>query len=652
MNFITALAGVLGWSGVGGSQSTSVDGASEQVTTSLRGDNYQESETRIYRSGVERGSEVYCSDSFDCDDPEAVHVGLLGDVSDLMKNLKVSVKGKALYVNQKGYGNFVINELGKPANKSVWFLEHPQRQGELVIINFECQGKIQYYSFKKNSEDVTVEQSVGLQDHYAILQAAVALSKAVEYKPQDQFAQKANNEYYRANFSYPSQPNLATITDIQRILNMYQSSWMDALPPAEKAEAYHQKAYVQTWLVIRQAAEEIGFKENSFFSANTKDLESETHPRITSYLQSNPQYLQQIEQAHSWAAEAFSLRGNDDYIGQRRTWNMLTLTDWILPDDQSWKPQVDSFGLENNSIPGEVTSKSIASAPHPVTMALEEAAKILGVDGSGWKFPSDDDKSYTQIYSRLANDLGQLSSLEAKAGIGPQQAAEVSHWLSQKGFSIQIDSSEVEPRDIIVGSVLDVDVEWQTPGKPYQLQLDSSGFYVDAVAMGSIRESFTVSGHDRPVYRLPSNNPGVEIFITRYDDPVPTDRASLYALGKSLVPQSSSSRRQAIGGLIFPMVSYEASGSLDDVINAEITGADGNDYYVRRAFYQDRLRWNETRARAESAAVVQVVGKGLNSPDYSKYDKVDGPFIAVVVENGVPVFVAKITQEHMKEPRF
>lgn len=301
---------------------------------------------------------------------------------------------------------------------------------------------------------------------------------------------------------------------------------------------------------------------------------------------------------------------------------------------------INALGDQKERNEEQEAYKGRANAPHTIADALLASEKFLGADRK-WAFPPNG-ILFEKALTGLKKQLPKLASvLESKAQQGGVD--EVNRFLREKRFTIQLRDMK-GAYDVYTASVLDMNVRWQEPGKAVKLDLAESDKKIDAVSMPELQAVFESADHKQPIIQIETSTDET-VFMTRYDGKVPNDSTSLYRL----IYKLSRSKKAATGykGAKFPMVDYNNSGNIEELIGARTTAADGDPAEIRQALYQHRLRVNEVGARAQAAAALGV-SKGIS---LDKPVVIDGPFLIWFEKDGVIPFSAHITEEHMKKPK-
>ena len=294
---------------------------------------------------------------------------------------------------------------------------------------------------------------------------------------------------------------------------------------------------------------------------------------------------------------------------------------------------------EQKESPGTEGSK--ANAPHVVADALRASEEFLGKDRN-WTFPADG-KLFEKALPSLKAQLPEIADvLESKAQQGGLN--EVNKFLRDKGFTIQLEGN-MGPFDIAAASILDMNVRWKEKGTAVTLTLSDTQKSVDAVSMAAVKEVYKSPDAANPIIEVETNT-GDQVFMTKYEGEIPKDSTSLFRL----VTKISRGKQVAEGykGARFPMVDFNDSGDIKELLGARTTAADGDPAEISQAIYQHRLRMNEVGARAQAAAAV-LMSKGIdfNAP---RPVVIDGSFLVWFERNGVIPFSAHITEKHMKKP--
>lgn len=286
------------------------------------------------------------------------------------------------------------------------------------------------------------------------------------------------------------------------------------------------------------------------------------------------------------------------------------------------------------------TLDSHANAPHTIADAFRAAEKFTGKNLK-WEMPPRG-KQMAEDLPQLKKELPQLAdvldSIAQQGGVN-----KVNKFLEEKGFTIRLEN-QGGPFDVYAASVLDMNVRWKAAGKATTMQLAESDKEVDSVVMKSVAAVFESRGHDNPIVQIDTKD-GDMVFMTRYEGAIPEDQTSLRRIVQKLA-QSKKPADRKYAGAEFPMVDFDKSGDIMELIGARSTATDGDPLEIRQAKYQHRLRMNEIGARAQAAAAIGML-KGFGPAPVV----IDGPFILWFERDGIIPFSAKINEEHMKKPR-
>lgn len=298
------------------------------------------------------------------------------------------------------------------------------------------------------------------------------------------------------------------------------------------------------------------------------------------------------------------------------------------------KGEKQKEGAETNE-----TYKSKANAPHTIADALLASEKFLGANRK-WEFPPNG-KLFEKALPSLKAQLPKLADvLESKAQQGGVD--EVNRFLKEKGFDIQLEDMGGN-YDVYTASVLDMNVRWKNPGKAIKMRLEDSEKEIDAVSMKELQSVFESAEHNHPIIQVETSKDET-VCMTRFEGTVPQDSTSLFRL----VYKLSRSKKPATGykGARFPMVDFNDSGDIEELIGTRTMGEDGSPAEISQALYQHRLRMNEIGARAQAAAALGMSrGISMDQPVV-----IDGSFLIWFEKGGVIPFSAHITEEHMKKP--
>ncbi len=229
--------------------------------------------------------------------------------------------------------------------------------------------------------------------------------------------------------------------------------------------------------------------------------------------------------------------------------------------------------------------------------------------------------------------LGKLGALtETIASLPPgaietiaaRSAGPVNTFLARHGFAGNL--REAGPQSLYAAAVLDLLVEWVTPGSAVQLALHD-GRLAPGVRLKK--------GHFRVDGRVlsPEVKPG-PIYV-RMCESVTLDEGLAIIAGTIYVAPNGD-----YGAATFPMVSLDI-----DVDASKMIGLRNGDWTVDQAFARAKLRLDPKGAHAQAAAAMAAT-RGV-----VKTFKIAGPFtIAFVTGDGQVAIAYHVTEEHFSAP--
>lgn len=285
-------------------------------------------------------------------------------------------------------------------------------------------------------------------------------------------------------------------------------------------------------------------------------------------------------------------------------------------------------------------AKSISWAPHTEIGALLATEEFLGKNRN-WEFPYSNQSAEFMLDRQLLQ--GQLSAiadfLSSKASNGTPDP--VNGFLARKGLSIKLRNTG-SPDDVYAAAILDVMVKWQTAGETQRLRLKSGKIVPSALLK---RVTPYLVGTNNYIAGLPTTDKKVTVFMAPAFDLKVRGQSDL----KKMVMNLSARKRLEFSqfDVVFPMVDYNATGSIDWMIGAMTNGTDGKPAVISQAVYQHKLRMNHLGAHGQAGA---AVGATRGGPAVSKIMILDGPFLVWFEIENIVVLAYYIDEDSMKEP--
>ena len=204
-------------------------------------------------------------------------------------------------------------------------------------------------------------------------------------------------------------------------------------------------------------------------------------------------------------------------------------------------------------------------------------------------------------------------------------------WFAEHGFPDM--NIRIPGKGIAIGTVFDLLVDWQVPGKKKEIYFEREGGGYDhyqGVEMEKEVNAFSgfeVQNYNYPMFRLETRQ-GWQVYLVETDDQnipdshLPARARSLLAMPRQLAHYEKVS---------FPAVVMSASVDISWLKGLEVAG-----FGIDEAVKKIRLRLDDKGARAESA--VAFVSRSASSAGYT----IRRPFYVIFYKDGLnfPPFVA------------
>lgn len=277
---------------------------------------------------------------------------------------------------------------------------------------------------------------------------------------------------------------------------------------------------------------------------------------------------------------------------------------------------------------------SRAFSAHSLVAGLEKASQVASRSGDWHPINREQDMLLEVAANYPFNQFPPLPT----SVIASLVAREITEFYRQRGFDISF--PELKPREIGIGTLLDILVDWQVPGDRESIYYLNRRYPAAYLKKGL----FVIRSreHNYPHAVIGTKN-GYMVGMTALDEDLNEwemlDLASRVQL---------STNPTDYNGLIFPCTSLEASTDASWMTGLFAPNPYGG-MVVTQVFQRDRLRMNEYGARAQSASgmTVQMLGARDEHPLV-----IDRPFMVWFSQsmNHTPVFVARVTPEHWSDP--
>lgn len=255
-------------------------------------------------------------------------------------------------------------------------------------------------------------------------------------------------------------------------------------------------------------------------------------------------------------------------------------------------------------------------------------------DVSGWKTVDDVQSSFFRRYGSAFEDLDGLDAY--LSAIHTHDAAALNAWFAERGFPAM--NVNIPAGGSAIGSVFDLLVDWQVPGKKKSLYVDRNMYQgVQMTASNSMR-AWNLDGHVYPMFELATaGSDGWRVYLVETDQ-VPLDLLAPSRASKLLRLERSSAD---VSKLEFPSVEMAM-----DVDVSFLKGMEAPGFRIDEAIKKVKLRLDDKGARAQSAVAYTM--RGIERGVYT----IDKPFFVIFHREGLnlPPFVAIAGKEHWVKP--
>ncbi|MCD4761854.1 hypothetical protein K8R32_02735, partial [bacterium] len=192
-----------------------------------------------------------------------------------------------------------------------------------------------------------------------------------------------------------------------------------------------------------------------------------------------------------------------------------------------------------------------------------------------------------------------------------------------------------------IGTIFDLLVDWQTPGKRRDIYIrDLKGWY-DGVEMlpSPTLQAWQLNGYDYPMFELAAKEDGWRVFLVESDNDFPDVDIPERAMQLLQLQRTPFEMTK----LYFPVVKMEMNVDVSFLIGMYINGGFRIDETIKKV----RLRLDDKGARAESAFA--IITRGIDMGIYT----IEKPFFVIFWREGLnfPSFVAITVPEFWTKKR-
>jgi len=297
-------------------------------------------------------------------------------------------------------------------------------------------------------------------------------------------------------------------------------------------------------------------------------------------------------------------------------------------------------------------NESSAASVLSVAAALVKAEDFLG-ENRNWHFPQSA-ALFAEAFPMLRTDLPQAAAyLNAAAQRGGVD--QINRFLQEKNFSVTLAPVD-DPQGIACAAVVDLKVEWQTPGTKQMLFLPQADKWVSGVHLAQLKAVYRAAGHEHLIAELTVKG-DAKFFITRCDSSGSGHRslASAFLAAKLAQVRRVEGAAQFPGGIIFPAADLRDSTALSWLIGARTTDSMGQPAIIVQALSQVRFSLNEIGARGQAAAAASMV-TATGEEDVPQQLVIDGPYLAwfelpgAKLDRSIVTFAAHVNVDKMTPP--
>ncbi len=316
---------------------------------------------------------------------------------------------------------------------------------------------------------------------------------------------------------------------------------------------------------------------------------------------------------------------------------------------------------------GSDLGKSYTACSYPIVSCLVKASDFVG-KGTNWQGTSDQQKAFLVDYFKASRrEVSSISDIESIASLN---CSDVNDFLVKRGFSIQL--QPFAPGGFGVASVLDVKLKWLHGGNFLSLQcpqyrecptekttvypaVQLPMHYRDKVDSRAFKVWSDQKGEY--VYELRTKDSKTKAFLSVAPSSVSTVVGTLELL--KYVQSLARDKFAAVidynvgkdfddVALVFPMVDLNQEVDLGWI--CELATTDGK-WKVDQALGQNKLRINETGARAQSAVAMSMKAVSIG-PIIENMFVIDQPYLFWIERDGLsfPLFAAYLAKDCWKEP--
>lgn len=275
----------------------------------------------------------------------------------------------------------------------------------------------------------------------------------------------------------------------------------------------------------------------------------------------------------------------------------------------------------------------------PICAAVDGAERYLG----GNRLWATTDSRQSLVLPTPNLRLDTIKEIVTKAS---RSVEELNAFLREHGFSIELDAFE-GPKDFGVVSILNLLVEWFSPGKEVPI-MGVDGKTYSGVQLKRSEHGVRFFHHPRwpgPIVQIHTLS-GDLVYLSPISESQVPDMATI----RSNLPSYDNLARRIDGysDVQFPMVNLNQEVDISWLKGLNTVDQDNLPAVITQALQQTRFRMNQFGARAESAVAVGVAS-GFSIPNSFI---INSSFAVWITRPGIeiPLFFGYITPEDWKDP--
>ncbi len=292
-------------------------------------------------------------------------------------------------------------------------------------------------------------------------------------------------------------------------------------------------------------------------------------------------------------------------------------------------------------------STTLAPAPtstlvtYPIVAALIGAEKELGKDRI-WRIINDQQGEFLRKF--FLGSRGEVETIPEIETRVSREAETLNDFLRERGFSIQLDKFTA-PDDFGVVSILELVLDWLTPGWKTSVRSQTDNKDYPAVEMRESISFFTVAGFNDPVAAIQTKTEDVVYLTVPRNDVTETELDSVAETTLRLMTPCFNYDK-----LVFPMIDLDMELDITWLQGMFTFDEDDVIAVIRQALQQTLFKMDEIGAIVKSAVAISAVRCSISQP--KETFTIDKPFLAIVVRPSLkkPLFVGYLNTDCWAKP--